>query len=154
MVVRSRRGEICVYCSPAAVPCVGAGWGPLRQSLLPPVYPHQCLSGGGVGYPPLLSVCFLSEGPWVLSVTRGVAVEAEVQLEHKDRLKSVWLGRLGGSVVERLPSAQGIDPRVLGSSPASGSLQGACFSLCLCLCLSLCVSLVTNRVEHLFMCLE
>ena len=33
----------------------------------------------------------------------------------------------------------GWDPRVLESSPASGSPQGACFSLCLCLC-SLCVS--------------
>ena len=29
------------------------------------------------------------------------------------------------------------DPGVLGSSPASGFPQGACFSLCLCLCLSL-----------------
>ena len=27
----------------------------------------------------------------------------------------------------------GCDPRVPGSSPASGSLRGACFSLCLCL---------------------
>ena len=26
------------------------------------------------------------------------------------------------------------DPGVLGSSPMSGSPQGACFSLCLCLC--------------------
>ena len=34
----------------------------------------------------------------------------------------------------------GRDPRFLGWSPTSGSLQGACFSLCLCLCLSLCVS--------------
>ena len=37
----------------------------------------------------------------------------------------------------------GPDPGDLGSSPASGSLHGACFSLCLCLCLSLsplCVS--------------
>ena len=34
----------------------------------------------------------------------------------------------------------GHDPAVQGSSPASGSPQGACFSLCLCLCLSLCVS--------------
>ena len=31
----------------------------------------------------------------------------------------------------------GCDPGDLGSSPMSGSLQGACFSLCLCLCLSL-----------------
>ena len=34
----------------------------------------------------------------------------------------------------------GCHPGVLGLSPASGSLQGACFSLCLCLCPSLCVS--------------
>ena len=30
----------------------------------------------------------------------------------------------------------GCDPGDLGSSPALGSLHGACFSLCLCLCLS------------------
>ena len=29
----------------------------------------------------------------------------------------------------------GRDPGVLGWSPKSGSLHGACFSLCLCLCL-------------------
>ena len=34
-------------------------------------------------------------------------------------------------------SALGYDPGDPGSSPASGSLHGACFSLCLCLCLSL-----------------
>ena len=33
----------------------------------------------------------------------------------------------------------GRDPRVPGLSPASGSLQEACFSLCLGLCLSLCL---------------
>ena len=49
-------------------------------------------------------------------------------------------GRLGGSAVEHLPSAQGRDPGDLGSSPTLGSLHGACFSLCLCLCLSLRVS--------------
>ena len=32
------------------------------------------------------------------------------------------------------------DPRVPGSSPASGSLRGACFSLCLCLFPILCVT--------------
>ena len=42
-----------------------------------------------------------------------------------------WLSTAFGS---------GHDPRVLGSSPTSPSLQGACFSLCLCLCLSLCIS--------------
>ena len=41
------------------------------------------------------------------------------------------LGRLGGSAF-----GSGRDPGVLGSSPALGSLQGACFSLA-----SLCVSL-------------
>ena len=35
--------------------------------------------------------------------------------------------------------SSGCDPRVLGSSPASGSWWGACFSFCLCLCPSLCV---------------
>ena len=51
-----------------------------------------------------------------------------------------------GSGVEHLPSAQGMTPGVLGSSPASGSLHGACFSLCLCLCppLSLSVSLMNK----------
>ena len=44
---------------------------------------------------------------------------------------------LGDSVVDNLPLA--CDPRVLGSSPASDYLHGACFSLCLCLCLSLSV---------------
>ena len=34
----------------------------------------------------------------------------------------------------------GHDPRVLGSSSASGSPWEVCFSLCLCLYLSLCVS--------------
>ena len=44
-------------------------------------------------------------------------------------------GHLGGSVVEGLPLAQVMIP-VLGSNPAAGSLQGACFSHGLCLCLS------------------
>ena len=55
-------------------------------------------------------------------------------------------GGLGGSVVERLPLAQGMIPGpglsptadslqgVPGSDPASGFLHVACFSLCLCLC--------------------
>ena len=50
------------------------------------------------------------------------------------------LGQLGGSAAERLPSAQGMTPRVLGLSPTSCSPQGACFFLCLGLCLSLWVS--------------
>ena len=36
----------------------------------------------------------------------------------------------------------GYDPGVLGLSPASGSLQGACFSLCLCL--SVCLSWISE----------
>ena len=46
-------------------------------------------------------------------------------------------------VAQRFSAAfsPGPDPRDLGSSPTSGSLQGACFSLCLCLCLSLSLSL-------------
>ena len=54
--------------------------------------------------------------------------------------KGKFSGHLGGSVVERLPLAQVVILEVLGSSPASGSPQGAYFSLSLCLCLSLCVS--------------
>ena len=42
-----------------------------------------------------------------------------------------WLSSLASAF------GPGSDPRVLGSSPPSGSLHGACFSLCLCLCLSL-----------------
>ena len=50
-------------------------------------------------------------------------------------------GRLGDPVVERLPSAQGVIPGVLGSSPTSDSLEEACFSLCLWLWLSLSLGL-------------
>ena len=49
-------------------------------------------------------------------------------------------GRLRGLAVGCLPLVQAVIPGVLGSSPTSGSLHGACFSLCLCLCLSLCLS--------------
>ena len=38
----------------------------------------------------------------------------------------------------------GRDPGDPGSSPALGSLHGACFSLCLCLCLSLSLSLCVS----------
>ena len=57
-----------------------------------------------------------------------------------DLIKESILGHLGGSVVECLFLAQVVIPRVLGSSPTSGSHQGACLSFCLCLCLSPCVS--------------
>ena len=41
------------------------------------------------------------------------------------------------------------DPGVPGSSPTSGSRQGACFSLCLCLCLSLSLSLSLSNKQNL-----
>ena len=47
--------------------------------------------------------------------------------------RDTMLGTLGGSEVEQLCLAWVMIP---GSSPASVSLQGACFSICLCLCLS------------------
>ena len=55
--------------------------------------------------------------------------------EYNRAKESKFEGHLGGSVVECLPLAQVV---VLGLSPASGSLQGACFSLCVSA--SLCVS--------------
>ena len=54
--------------------------------------------------------------------------------------KCKFTGAPGGSVVEGMPLVEGLplahDPGVLGSSSASGSMQGACLSLCICLCLS------------------
>ena len=50
------------------------------------------------------------------------------------------VGPPGGSAVEQLSAfGSGRDPGVLGSSPTSGCLRGACscFSLCLCFCLFL-----------------
>ena len=58
--------------------------------------------------------------------------------------KEASVGRLGGSVVEPLPSAQVVVPWVPGLSPTSGSLWGVCFSLCLCPCLSLCLSWINK----------
>ena len=52
-------------------------------------------------------------------------------------------GPLRGSVVERLPLAQGMIPG-LGIESHIGGLQGACFFLCLCLCLSL--SLMNKQI--------
>ena len=55
--------------------------------------------------------------------------------------KKCSLGAIPGWLSGLVPAFRpGRDPRDLGSSPASGSLQGACFSLCLCLCLSLSLS--------------
>ena len=50
-------------------------------------------------------------------------------------------------MVELLPQAQCVI-LVLGLSPTSGSLHGACISLCLCLCLSLCVSLTLSQINR------
>ena len=44
--------------------------------------------------------------------------------------------------------SSGHDPGVLGSSPASGSLHGACFSLSLCLCFCLSVSLMKLKKKE------
>ena len=41
------------------------------------------------------------------------------------RIKEREKGRLGGAVVKRLPSAQGVIPGVPGSSPASGFSTGS-----------------------------
>ena len=88
----------------------------------------------------------------------GYIVDGESQDSHRWRKKipiRKWEGRegpcgvrlepeghLGGSVVEHLSAfGSGHDPRVLESSPTSGSPQGTCFSLCLCLCLCLSLSL-------------
>ena len=53
----------------------------------------------------------------------------------------ILLGRLGWLSGGASALGSGRNPGALGSSPTSGSLQGACFSLCLCLCLSLSLSL-------------
>ena len=43
--------------------------------------------------------------------------------------------------------SSGCNPGVPGSSPASGSPKGACFSLYLCLCFSLCVSFMNKKIK-------
>ena len=70
---------------------------------------------------------------------REVARQIKIVNEMLVYMHAPW-GHLGGSVVECLPLAQGL---ILGSSPASGSLHGACFSLCL-VPASLCVSLMNE----------
>ena len=50
------------------------------------------------------------------------------------------MGQLSGSVVERLAFGSGHNPEVLGLSPASVSLKGACFSPLPNVSASLCVS--------------
>ena len=53
-------------------------------------------------------------------------------------------GQLGGSVVERLPWAQGVIPGSWDRVLHQASCGGACFSLFLCLCISLSVSLMNK----------
>ena len=69
------------------------------------------------------------------SLSRAVALLGTTQATLP--LKKCTWGTPGG-LSGRVPACSpGRDPRVPRSSPASGSLHGACFSLCLCLCLSL-----------------
>ena len=100
-------------------------------------------------------------GVWLVQLAKHVILDLRVRssnptlnvellkkIKNKDMFSNIsnlkwrqrW-GQLGGSVVERLPLAQGVilrvPGRVPGSSPTSGSLQGDCFSPCLYLCLSL-----------------
>ena len=60
----------------------------------------------------------------------------EPSIPRKQALKSFAKGP-GGLSQSSICLQSGHDPGVLGSSPASGSLHGACFSLSLGLCLSL-----------------
>ena len=55
-------------------------------------------------------------------------------------LKCLWDPWVAQRLSLCLGLGSGCDPGVLGSSPASGSLHGACFSPCLCLCFSLSLS--------------
>ena len=75
-----------------------------------------------------------------LELVRGSVLAGEIVFPNRVTDENLIQGCLAGSVVEHLPLAQGVIPEVLGSSTASDSSQGACFSLCLHLCLSLCVS--------------
>ena len=71
-----------------------------------------------------------SGGGYVLYLSKFIEVFAKESKFWAPGWLSGWAPAFGS----------GHDPRVLGLGPASGSLQGACFSLCLCLCFSLCVS--------------
>ena len=49
-----------------------------------------------------------------------------------------------------LPAAQGVILEAPGSSPTSGSMQGACFfCLCLCLSFSVCVCILYEYIRSL-----
>ena len=78
---------------------------------------------------------------------------SEVGFQEPDSevcVQKVDHGHLGGSVVERLPWAQGMTPgswdRVPRRAPCT---EPAPFSLCLCLCLSLSLSLMNKYVKSL-----
>ena len=76
----------------------------------------------------------------------GLIYSSTLYSEIVNNQNIVEAGHLGGSVVEHLPFGSGHDPGALGSSPTSGSPQGACSSFCLCLCLSFCVSHKLNKI--------
>ncbi|XP_077720726.1 cotranscriptional regulator ARB2A isoform X19 [Canis aureus] len=79
---------------------------------------------------------------WVSS-SEPLDTSVESMLPDCPRVSAGTPGWLSGLASAFCP---GRDPGVLGSSPTSGSLHGACFSLCLYLCLSLSVSLsLMNR---------
>ena len=74
---------------------------------------------------------------WFDKISKG---KKEWTRDTRMRMKIIKEGCLGGSVLKRLPLAQG-DLGFPGWSPTLGSLHGAYFSsLCLCLCLSFSVS--------------
>ena len=79
--------------------------------------------------PPSAQGTILETRDWV--PRRAPCMEPASPSAYVSASLSLWVSALGSEH----------DPRVPGSSPTLGSLQGACFSsLCLCLCLSLCVS--------------
>ncbi|XP_072647567.1 cotranscriptional regulator ARB2A isoform X21 [Canis lupus baileyi] len=79
---------------------------------------------------------------WVSS-SEPLDTSVESMLPDCPRVSAGTPGWLSGLASAFCP---GRDPGVLGSSPTSGSLHGACFSLCLYLCLSLSLSLsLMNR---------
>ena len=81
-------------------------------------------------------------GPQTPQVTRVALLSAvpSLNISNSDLFSGVFLGGLGGSVVERLPSAQVMTPgsrdRVLHWAPAGSLLLPLPLSLPLSLCLS------------------
>ena len=71
----------------------------------------------------------------------------------KKIIKYLQWGRIPGWLSGLAPAfGPGRDPGVLGLSPTSDSLHGACSSLCLCLSLSLCVTII-NKLKIKKLCL-